>query len=268
MALGRALTNAGLSHIPGFQDPTARVFLSEKGKRKLAEIEAAWAAGKRSRRAEMSRVMADMIGLRTAAIDAAAREAVGRGIKQLVILGAGYDGRAWRLPELAGVTVFEVDHPATQEQKRKRVAELPRPAATVKFVSMNFEHEWLDEVLDRAGYDRLSPTCWIWEGVVMYLTVDAMRATLRHVAECSAPGSALILNYHDEHRQWFAKLVFWLIGEPQISAWTRDEMAAELSQAGFRVQQDSGMMDWNARFAGGEGQVQRAAYMRVVVATK
>jgi hypothetical protein len=62
----------------------------------------------------MARVMADMIALRTAAIDQSVREAIAGGATQLVILGAGYDGRAWRLPELAGVKVFEVDHPATQ----------------------------------------------------------------------------------------------------------------------------------------------------------
>ncbi len=139
--------------------------------------------------------------------------------RQLVILGAGYDGRAWRMPELAGIKVFEVDHPATQSDKRAHLAELPPATGIVSFVSIDFERESLGAALDRAGHDRSSPTCWIWEGVVMYLTRDAMRATLADIARRSAPGSTLIVNYHTLHRRLFARLMFRLIGEPQISAW-------------------------------------------------
>src|SRR3954463_12167303 len=102
VALGRALADAGLSHVPGFRDPTARVFLSEKGKRALAKTERAARGPKRAMRVETARVMADMIALRTEAIDRAVRDAIAAGVTQLVILGAGYDGRAWRMPELAG----------------------------------------------------------------------------------------------------------------------------------------------------------------------
>jgi methyltransferase (TIGR00027 family) len=177
---------------------------------------------------EAARVAADIMALRTSAIDSAVRDAIAAGATQLVILGAGYDGRAWRMPELTGVKVYEVDHPATQTDKRARAAELPPPNGTVSFVSIDFEREKLDAVLERAGHDRATPTCWIWEGVVMYLTRDAMRATLADVAKRSAPGSTLIVNYHTAHRRFFARLVFRLIGEPQISAWTREAMAADL----------------------------------------
>lgn len=267
VALGRAFANAGVSHIPGFHDPTARVFLNAKGKQSLAKIEHAIREGKRSTRLEMARTMADMIALRTASIDRAVRAAIAGGATQLVILGAGYDGRAWRLPELAGVKVFEVDHPATQEDKRAHLTELPPPAGTVGFVSIDFERESLGTVLDRAGHDSSSPTCWIWEGVVMYLTRTAMRATLDGIASRSAPGSTLIVNYHTAHRRFFARLIFRLIGEPQISAWTREEMAADLRSVGFVVSEDSGMTDWNDRFAEGRAKVERASYMRVATAS-
>jgi len=267
VALGRAFADAGVSHIPGFHDPTARVFLNAKGKQSLAKIEHAVREGKRSTRLEMARTMADLIALRTASIDGAVRAAIAGGATQLVILGAGYDGRAWRLPELAGVRVFEVDHPATQDDKRAHLAELPPPAGMVSFVSIDFERESLGTVLDRAGHDSSSPTCWIWEGVVMYLTRTAMRATLDGIASRSAPGSTLIVNYHTAHRRFFARLVFRLIGEPQISAWTREEMAADLRSVGFVVSEDSGMTDWNDRFAEGRAKVERASYMRVATAS-
>ena len=213
----------------------------------------------------MARRMGDIMALRTIAIDTVVREAVTAGARQLVILGAGYDGRAWRMSELTGVRVFEVDRPATQAEKRARVSELPPPVGDVTFVPIDFEHESLGVVLERAGHDRSSPTCWIWEGVVMYLTRDAVRATLADIAKRSVSGSTLIVNYHTAHRRFFARLMFRLIGEPQISAWTPDEMAADLRAAGFAVREDSSMGDWNRRFAQGKANVDRATYMRIAV---
>jgi methyltransferase (TIGR00027 family) len=267
VALGRAVADTGLSHIAGFRDPTARIFLNEKGKKSLEKIERA-ARGKGGMSLEMARVMADLIALRTAAIDDAVRHAIAGGVNQLVILGAGYDGRAWRMPELASVKVFEVDHPATQGDKRAHLAELPAPQGSVSFVSIDFTRDSLDDVLQRAGHDRSSPTCWIWEGVVMYLTRDTMRATLAGIAGRSAPRSTLIVNYHTLHRRFIARLIFRLIGEPQISAWTPAEMASDLASAGFVVQQDTAMGDWNAQYAQGQAKTQRGHYMRVAVARR
>jgi methyltransferase (TIGR00027 family) len=259
------MADAGLSHVQDFRDPTARVFLDAKGKRSLADIERALRANKRGIRIEMARTLADTMALRTAAIDAAVRDAIAEGATQLVILGAGYDGRAWRMPELTGVAIYEVDHPATQGDKRAHVAELPATNADVRFVPVDFERESLDVALDRAGHDRSAPTCWIWEGVVMYLTRDAMRATLAAIAGRSAPASSLIVNYHTAHGGLLARLMLRLIGEAQISMWTKDEMAAELRSAGFVVREDSGTAEWNARFARGEARVERALYMRIAV---
>jgi methyltransferase (TIGR00027 family) len=267
VALGRAIADVGISHVADFHDPTARVFLNEKGKQNLAKIERATRVGQRSMRLEMARGMADIMALRTAAIDKAVRDAIAGGAKQVVILGAGYDGRAWRMPEMAGMKVFEVDHPATQGEKRAHLAELPPAIGMVSFVSIDFERESLDAVLERAGHDRSLPTCWIWEGVVMYLTRDAMRATLANIAGRSASGgSALIVNYHTAHRRLITRLMFWLMGEPQISAWSREEMAADLRSVGFSVGDDSGMADWNKQFARGDAKVERALYMRIAVA--
>lgn len=262
------MADAGLSHVPDFHDMTARAFLSEKGKRSLVKTEQAFRAGKRSIGIEMARVMADMIALRTAAIDTGVREAIAAGATQLVILGAGYDGRAWRMPELAGVKVFEVDHPTTQSDKRAHVAELPPAKRIVSFVPVNFELESLDTALDRAGHNRTSPTCWIWEGVVMYLTRDVIRTTLSGIASRSARGSTLIVNYHTVHRRFFARLMFRLIGEPQISAWTPEEMTEDLRSVGFVVREDSAMGDWNKRFAEGKAKVEKGYYMRIAIARR
>ena len=268
VALGRAMADAGLSHVPGFRDPTARVFLARKRQQSLARTEAAFRSGKRAVGLDAARTMADLMALRTSVIDAAVRDALAAGAAQLVILGAGYDGRAWRMPELAGVNVIEVDHPATQAEKRRLLDALPRPAGAVAFAATDFVHDPLDAVLARAGHDHATPTCWIWEGVVMYLSRPVMRATLAAIAGRSARGSTLVVNYHAELRGLIGRLVFRLIGEPQVSAWTPAEMVADLGAVGFTVRDDSGMADWNARFAVGKANVERGFYMRLAAARR
>jgi hypothetical protein len=74
------------------------------------------------------------------------------------------------------------------------------------------------------------------------------------------------VNYHTVHRGLFARLMFRLIGEPQIGAWTREEMDADLRSVGFVVREDSGMADWNDRFAQGGAKVERGTYMRIAIA--
>jgi methyltransferase (TIGR00027 family) len=268
VAFGRALADAGASHVSGFHDPTARVFLSDKGKKRLAKIERQMVAGKNGFMLASARVSATLMALRTSAIDDAVRDAMTRGATQLVILGAGYDGRAWRMKELAGVRVFEVDHPATQNSKRLRVSELPPPIGSVNFVPVDFERESLDAALDAAGHDRARPTCWIWEGVVMYLTHDAMRATLAGIAARSAPASTVIVNYHTVQRRLLARIIFQLVGEPMISKWSPEEMASDLRAAGFEVHEDSGMADWVKRFAASAPGTQYGYFMRIAVARR
>ena len=269
VALGRALADLGLSNVPDFHDPTARVFLNEKGKKSFAKIETAVRDGKRQFQVEAARGMANMMALRTAAIDTAVGEAINRGARQLVILGAGYDGRAWRMSDLAGINVFEVDRPGTQKEKLERVAGLPASIGNVTFVPIDFERESLDAALGQAGHDASVPTCWIWEGVVMYLTGDAFSSTLKAIAARSATGSTLIINYHSSHRGFIGKFILRLIGEPQINSWSPDEMKSDLAKVGFAVGEDSNMPDWNRQFADGQAKrANRGYYMRIAVADK
>ena len=112
---------------------------------------------------------------------------------------------------------------------------LPPSIGNVEFVPIDFVRDSLDKILDKAGHDRSLPTCWIWEGVVMYLARDVVRATLAGIARRSARGSTLVVNYHGPGRGFFAMLIFRLMGEPQISFWTKEEMEADLRAAGFVV---------------------------------
>jgi methyltransferase (TIGR00027 family) len=117
---------------------------------------------------------------RTISIDAAIR---GHAAGQLVLLGAGLDARAWRMPELAGATVFEVDHPASQQDKLRRIGGLVPMAGRVVPVAVDLAGERLGPTLESAGFDRRAVTTWVWEGVVPYLTAGEVRATVAQIAE-------------------------------------------------------------------------------------
>lgn len=266
VAYGRALADAGASHVPEFRDPTARAFLSGKLLRHLAKREAEVRQARETSGLAFARVSADLMALRTWAIDAAVRAAVANGTDQLVILGAGLDGRAWRMPELAGVRVFEVDHPATQTFKRRRVDALPPAIAKVTFVATDFERESLDTVLAAAGHNAHRPTCWIWEGVIMYLTPQVVRSTLAKIGNRSTPGSTLIINYHTSMRGFLVRLILRAIGEPVKSKWSPKEMEEALNAVGFEVVEDSGINDWATRFAKGPVRTGPGRMMRIVVA--
>jgi methyltransferase (TIGR00027 family) len=135
--------------------------------------------------------------VRTRFIDELMERAVRNGVKQLVILGAGFDTRAHRFAELLkDVAVIEMDHPATQEYKKRRVAEaLDGAPANLVYAPIDFARESLGEVLRAAGFQRDRRTYFICEGLSMYVPEEGMKETLRGIAAEAAPGSALLLEY-------------------------------------------------------------------------
>ena len=268
VAYMRAVADAGATHVPGFRDPTARVFLNAAWAARLARIEHQIRSGQEGPALAFARVSADMMALRTKAIDEAVLTAVANGTTQIVILGAGLDGRAWRMEELDETSVFELDHPATQAVKREHLNALPPPKAAVTFVPIDFQHESLDMLLARTSHDPARPTCWIWEGVVMYLTRDVVKATLTGIASRSTEGSIVIVNYHTTMRHWILRLALRLMGEPVRSKFSPGEMADDLAAAGFHVIDDSGGEDWARRFAIGTVDLRVGRIMRVAVAER
>src|SRR5262245_55163834 len=129
------------------------------------------------------------MALRTRAIDDAVAEAAEAGTRQVVLLGAGLDARAWRMDGLERSIVYEVDHPATQRYKVERIGDLAPRAKGVVFVDVDFEHQDLGTRLMDAGLDPRAPSVWVWEGVSMYLTRGAHDATLAAVGRVAASGS-------------------------------------------------------------------------------
>jgi methyltransferase (TIGR00027 family) len=134
--------------------------------------------------------------LRVAYLDRLVARAVDRlSVRQVVILGAGYDTRAARLPR-AGVRYFEVDHPATQAAKRASLARLDGyPVDAAAYVACDFEREDPIERLTAGGFRTDDPALVIWEGVVPYLTEPAIRATASRLAAGLDPRSLVAFDF-------------------------------------------------------------------------
>src|SRR5580704_8862973 len=137
-----------------------------------------------------------MMLVRTKFIDEKLRQALAAGARQYVILGAGFDTRAYRFKDLLkDVKVFEVDSEATQTYKRKRAeATIGPPPQNLTHVSIDFNRDQLMESLVRAGFDAAVKTFFTWEGVSMYVAEEGVRATLSMIAT-TAPGSTLVMDY-------------------------------------------------------------------------
>ena len=190
--------------------------------------------------------------VRTRVIDDALRAFLAGGGAQLVVLGAGYDCRALRLPELAGALVLEVDHPATQGRKRS-VLDRIGARSHAHYVTWDFESramEDLPDVLDEAGLDLAAPVFTIWEGVTMYLTEPAIDASLRAIRAWSAPGSQVALTYFAKSRierpsliTRAMKAVVATFGEPWKFGWAPDELPAYLAARRFSLVRDIALAD-------------------------
>ena len=176
--------------------------------------------------------------------------AVERGVRQLVVLGAGLDTYAYRSFG-ERLRIFEVDHPATQTWKRERLAEVEIAVpCTLTFTPVDLESETLADGLGAVGFDAAEPTFFTWLGVVPYLTEEAVFATLRFIANLSG-GAHVVFDYrnpsttyfdqdeHDAAREALAARVASL-GEAFKSEFETDELHAKLTALGFREFEDLG----------------------------
>lgn len=139
----------------------------------------------------------EYLASRTRYIDDTLSACLDGGLQQLVILGAGFDSRAYRFEQVKEqVKVFEVDHPATQAIKLAKVNEIFGSLPDhITYVAIDFDTESLEKRLTECGYSERLKTLFIWEGVVYYITDEAIDGTLDFIAKHSSPGSSVIFDY-------------------------------------------------------------------------
>jgi methyltransferase (TIGR00027 family) len=222
-----------------FADPLALRILGED-----AETIVRWAEGHPS-----GRRMRIFIAARTRFAEDALTAAVERGVRQVVVLGAGLDTYAYRSTLGEGIRIFEVDHPATQAWKRQRLedAAIPLPAS-LTFAPVDFEHETLAPGLAVAGFDPHQRTFFTWLGVVPYLTEEAVRSTLSFIAslpngahvvfDYSDPPASLSPELRNAHERGAARVA--AIGEAWVNYFEKDRLRDILIALGFSQIEDLG----------------------------
>jgi methyltransferase (TIGR00027 family) len=196
MAFFRACESVRPARLRLFSDPFAVHFLRSSLRAavwcsRLPVLDAVtrWYADRRLPGARTSGIA------RTRLIDEVLSEGLRDRIHQIVILGAGFDCRAYRLPAMGSASVFEVDHPATLAWKLACLRRaLPTRPQNIHYVPIDFNRDNLPQLLAAAGFDPSVPAAFLWEGVTNYLTSSAVDAVLLYVSSCS-PGSRLIFTY-------------------------------------------------------------------------
>jgi len=185
--------------------------------------------------------------------------AVGRGVSQYVVLGAGFDTFGYRNP-FAHLSIFEVDHPATQEVKRNRLelAGITIPP-TMTFVPVDFARQPLPERLAAAGFDGNAPAFFSWLGVVPYLEREAIAETLRFIASLPR-GTMVVFDYGAprDSLSFLGRMVFDRMaervaaaGEPWKTFFAPEELMRLLRSAGFSAADDHGPEELNVRYFAG-----------------
>lgn len=259
VALFRALESRLSADRRLFDDPYARAFLGARlgtvlalaraplaGELVIQTIDRGW-PGARA-----------WVAVRTRFIDDALIAALAEGIGQVVIMGSGFDTRAYRVPGVERARVFELDAPTTLRIKRERIeALLGALPSHVSMVAIDFEREGLQATLARAGFRPQEPALFIWEGVTAYLSAAAVDATLRALATLAPSRSRLVFTYLDHAtlegrgRMPGARTTMAFVrqaGEPFRFGFDPGELPAYLAKRGFELREDLTAAELAVRF--------------------
>jgi methyltransferase (TIGR00027 family) len=182
------------------------------------------------------------IAARERYIDDFLKACLAEGLDQVVILGAGYDTRAYRIPGIERTRVFEIDHPATQAVKLELLKKIFDPLpAHVTFLPLDFTTQTLEERLPASGYNPQAKTLFIWQGVTYFLDPQGVEGTLAFIAGHSGPGGLLIFDYfynevlRDDSRKDVKMMhrAARLTGEAYMFGVDQDQIEPFLTRRGF-----------------------------------
>jgi methyltransferase (TIGR00027 family) len=191
---------------------------------------------------------------RTRYIDDVLKRSLEQGLDQVIILGAGFDTRAYRIAGMDRVRVFEVDLPGTRAAKQTRLEQvLGAVPGNVTLVGMDFDRQSLDEVLDAAGFQKGKRTLFIWEGVTQYITGQAVDNTLGFVSRACGAESAIAFTYvrrglidGTDRPEWMGPFLSFArrVGSPMIFGLDPASLEQYLSDRGLELVDDVGAADY------------------------
>ena len=204
---------------------------------------------------------------RTRFIDDLIEESTSAGIEQYVILGAGYDSRAYRLKLPPKLKIFEVDQPEVQGIKRLKLPKSISNRKNIIYVSIDFNNQTLKEQLLDAGFDKSKSTIYTLEGVSQYIPKEALSSTLKELATLNAnSNSKIFISYVNRLLIEDSKACFGIgyhkpenaikfitngasrVGEPWISFYSSEEIQNLLSENGFIVIENQTLADLNSKY--------------------
>jgi methyltransferase (TIGR00027 family) len=183
--------------------------------------------------------MRPYVAARTRFFDEELIRAYDRGVRQVVIVGAGYDGRSLRFRR-PGVTFFEVDHPVTQADKLRRFRALAIDASDVRFVPLDIGRTSITDALGAAGHERSAPTLFMCEGVTPYVPMADLRSLVAHLSDVASPSSSLAIDFFlpTAGRSAVSRALVGAVrmgtavmGEPVITMLTREDAEVLLTRA-------------------------------------
>jgi methyltransferase (TIGR00027 family) len=210
-------------------------------------------------------IQGGIVGRARYAEDALERAIAEAGVGQFVLLGAGNDSFLLRRPDLLRtLRVFELDHPASQAEKRAKLRQLGFDThPNVRFVCVDFEQESAGAALARSGFDAAVPAFFNWLGVVTYLHREAIFETLRSLQAVTAVGSQIVFDYpiarhllvHEEDRARAIEVQrsTEAVGEPRRVKHVPAELAREVDALGWAVVEDLSPETLFARYFEGRG---------------
>ena len=199
------------------------------------------------------------------------------GLDQVVLLGAGFDTRAFRIPGIEMTHVFEIDQPATQAAKLKGLKKAINPLPPhVTFLPVDFNTQTLEERLPSAGYDERAKTLFIWQGVTYFLKVEGVDSTLRFIVNHSGPGSEVIFDFmynevlRDTNRPDVKNLrrAAQLTGEEYLFGIDRGQIEPFLTQRGFRDVRSVSLEELKQRYFTGPNAGRKVAKGVEIVSAK
>jgi methyltransferase (TIGR00027 family) len=235
-----------------FEDPMALKIVGPEGVSKIR-------SAMRKFEARPARYLRAFIVARSVFVEQQLSIAIERGVRQYVILGAGLDTFAYRNPYSSfNLRIFELDFPATQAWKRRRLnaAKIPIPQC-LTFAPIDFETEPLAGRLGQVGFRTDKPAFFSWLGVTMYLSRETVMDTIKSIASCVPTGSEIVFDYvvAPSSMSFLERLALVILtdrmaqeGEPWHGFFEPDSLANDLRAIGFEHIEDIGPEEVNKRF--------------------
>ena len=204
---------------------------------------------------------------RTRFIDDLIKKSISEQVEQYVILGAGYDSRAYNLKLPSGLKIFEVDQPEVQEIKISKLPDEIPNVENITYVSVDFNHQSLKNQLLNSGFDKSKSTIYTLEGVSQYITREALNSTLSELALLTPNSNAtFFMSYVNRLLREDPKACFGIgyskperaakfitngaakVGEPWISLYSSKEIEDLLSQNSFTLIENKTLADLNSKY--------------------